>query len=102
MIKTPMACKPYSGCRADWVQVGGVARVVQSGQGHAEGIILSMPAVVVPLHVQQMGNDVNRCHKTRGNRQFNFSFSIRNRMEIPMRSTGSFHSRKNSCCFGKI
>ncbi len=46
---------------ADGVQVGGVFCVLQVGQSGAECVINSLPAVVVPLHVQQMGDHMNSC-----------------------------------------
>lgn len=53
----------YDVCRADGVQVGGVLRVLQVGQGRAEVVVHALSAVVVPLHVQQMGDHV---HSWRG------------------------------------
>lgn len=49
----------YDVCLADGVQVGGVVRVLQVGQGRAEVVVHALPAVVVPLHVQQMGDHVH-------------------------------------------
>lgn len=51
-------------CFPDWVQVGGVFCVLQVGQSGAEVIINSLSAVVVPLHVQQMGDHMNSCRDT--------------------------------------
>lgn len=48
-------------CCANWVQVGGVFCVLQVGQSCAEVVINSLSAVVVPLHIQQMGDHVNSC-----------------------------------------
>lgn len=53
----------YDVCLADGVQVGGVLRVLQVGQGRAEVVVHALSAVVVPLHVQQMGDHV---HSWRG------------------------------------
>lgn len=54
---------------SDGVQVGGfVGDVVQIGQGGAEVVVLSLPAVVVPLHVQQVGHHVDGCRDTKKRR----------------------------------
>lgn len=52
---------PYQVCDADGVQVGGVLlRVVrQIGQSRAEVVVDALSAVVVPLHVEQMGDHVD-------------------------------------------
>lgn len=55
----------YDVCRADGVQVGGVFRVLQVGQYRAEVVVLALSAVVVPLHVQQMGDHVHSWQGTR-------------------------------------
>lgn len=49
----------------DGVQVCGIFGVLQIGQGGAELIVDSLPAVVVPLHVQQVGDHVDRCRDTK-------------------------------------
>lgn len=56
----------YEVCDADGVQVGGVLlRVVrQIGQGCAEVVVDALSAVVVPLHVEQMGDHVDSCRGT--------------------------------------
>lgn len=54
----------YEVCDADGVQVGGVSRVLQVGQRRAERVVNALPAVVVPLHVQQVGDHVNGCGDT--------------------------------------
>lgn len=48
----------------DGVQVCGIIGVLQIGQGGAEVIVDSLLAVVVPLHVQQVGDHVDRCQDT--------------------------------------
>lgn len=53
---------------SDGVQVGGVVDVVQIGQGGAEVVVFSLPAVVVPLHVQQVGHHVHGCRDTKKRR----------------------------------
>lgn len=54
---------------SDGVQVGGyVGDVVQIGQGGAEFVVNSLPAVVVPLHVQQVGHHVDGCRDTKKRR----------------------------------
>lgn len=51
---------------SDGVQVGGpVVAVLQSGQGRAEFVVNSLSAVVVPLHVQQVGDRVDGCWDTK-------------------------------------
>lgn len=46
-------------CDAYGVQVGGVSCVLQVGQSGAQFVVHSLSAVVVPLHVQKMGNHMN-------------------------------------------
>lgn len=53
---------------SDGVQVGGSVAVLQPGQGGAELVVNSLPAVVVPLHVQQVGNRVDGCRDTKKRR----------------------------------
>ena len=48
-------------CCSDGVQVGGVFCILQVGQCSAEFVINTPSAVVVPLHIQQMGDHVNSC-----------------------------------------
>lgn len=68
--RKPMLCERKMACThelgdSDGVQVGGVAGVLQVGQGGAEFVVNSLPAVVVPLHVQQVGDHVNGCRDTK-------------------------------------
>lgn len=49
---------------ADRVQVGGVSCVLQVGQSGAEFIVNTLPAVIVPLQVQQVSDGVNGCQNT--------------------------------------
>lgn len=51
-------------CDADGVEVGGGLRVLQVGQSGAEFVINSLSAVVVPLHIQQVGDHMNGCRST--------------------------------------
>lgn len=53
----------------DGVQVGGVVGVLQVGQGGAEFVVDPLAAVVVPLHVEQVGHHVDSCGAPR--RTFN-------------------------------
>lgn len=59
-----MSLRTYNVCFSDRVQVGCVPGVLQVGQSGAEVIINSLPAVVVPLHIQQMGDHMNSCRDT--------------------------------------
>lgn len=51
------------------VQVCGFIGVLQIGQGGAEAIVNALTAVVVPLHVQQVGDHVDRCQDTKKSRR---------------------------------
>ena len=44
---------------ANGVQVGGVVAVLQVGQRCAEYVVHASPAVVVPLHVEEVGDGVD-------------------------------------------
>lgn len=48
-------------CDAYGVQVGGVFSVLQVGQSSAQFVVHSLSAVVVPLHIQKMGNHMDGC-----------------------------------------
>lgn len=56
-----MSLRTYNVCFADGVEVGCVFCVLQVGQSRAEGIINSLSAVVVPLHIQQVGDHMDGC-----------------------------------------
>lgn len=55
---------------SDGVQVCGFIGVLQIGQGGAEVIVNALAAVVVPLHVQQVGDHVDRCQDTKKSRRW--------------------------------